>query len=71
MKISLNRTEGKKGRYERLVPQEIRQLAEERGVPKPNRYVPSAQGVTVAPESMNGATNGSKPAEATPDRAES
>lgn len=28
------------GRYEEIVPQEIRDLAESEGIPKPNRYVP-------------------------------
>jgi hypothetical protein len=48
------------GRYERFIPVEVRQLAEKRGIPKPNRYVPSAQGATAATPIAQ-STNGSGP----------
>ena len=35
------------GRYEDYVPLEIRELAESRGVSKPNRFVPSIEGARV------------------------
>ncbi len=35
-------------RYKRFVPKDVRRLGEERGIPKPNRYVPSAQGVSLS-----------------------
>jgi predicted metal-dependent hydrolase len=31
-------------RYRKYVPKHVRKLAEARGVPKPNRWIPSAKG---------------------------
>jgi hypothetical protein len=36
-------------RYRKYVPKDIRRLGENRGVPKPNRYVPSAHGAAIGP----------------------
>jgi hypothetical protein len=37
----------KRSRYEDEIPEEIRELAEKHKLPKPNRWVPSAESVAV------------------------
>jgi hypothetical protein len=40
-------------RYRRFVPKEVRQLGESHRLPKPERYIPSAQGRGTHPDRVD------------------